>query len=322
MQVVRCVGFGATDVLHIQQESIPVLERNQVRVRVVAVGVNRADILQRKGLYAPPKNVSADILGLEYAGEIVEIGTSVQKWNVGDRVMGIVAGASYAEQLVVHEREVIKIPNALNFMEAAAIPEAFLTAFDALFLQLQVSMGERVLVHAIGSGVGNAALQLVKAIGGTVIGTSRTENKISLSRDYGMDVGIHVQDGTFLEHMPYRVHKVLDFVGAAYMDQNMRSLLREGEIIVVGLLGGRTADINLGLLLQNRLKIRGTVLRMRPLEEKIELVNRFTKNVLPLFEAGLLRPVVDRVYDMKDVAQAHQYMESNQNFGKIILQWS
>jgi NADPH:quinone reductase len=321
MRVVRCNGFGEADVLQLQNASIPKINDFQVRIRVVAVGINRADLLQRRGLYSPPSHIPSDILGLEYAGEILEVGAAVQKWNVGQRVMGILAGATYAEQVIAHEREILSIPSTMNYIQAAAIPEAFLTAFDALFPQLEVHMGERVLIHAIGSGVGNAALQLVKATGGFAIGTSRTKSKIQRSQEFGLDEGIHVQDGSFSEALSAPVHKILDFVGGSYLEQNMRSLQKQGEMIVVGLLGGRSAEINLGLLLRNRLRIRGTVLRMRPLEEKIALVQAFTKGGLPLFETGLIRPVVDRVFDMTEMVQAHLYMESNQNFGKIVVKW-
>ena len=321
MRVVRCNGYGPADVLEIQNTSIPKMNDNYVRIRVVAVGVNRADLLQRRGLYSPPSHISADILGLEYAGEVIEVGTSVQKWTVGSRVMGILPGATYSEQVVAHEREILKIPSSMDYVQAAAIPEAFLTAFDALFPQMRLGMGECVLIHAIGSGVGNAALQLVKASGAFAIGTSRTKEKIQRAMDFGLDEGIHVQSGNFLDGLSSPVHKIVDFVGGSYMDQNLRALRKEGEMIVVGLLGGRQAEVNLGLILRNRLTLRGTVLRMRPLEEKIELVQNFTKRGLPLFESKKLRPVVDSVFDMTEVVQAHLYMESNQNFGKIVVKW-
>ena len=321
MRVVRCNGYGDADVLEIQDGPIPELSDNYVRIRVVAVGINRADLLQRRGLYSPPTHISADILGLEYAGEVIEVGRAVQKWNVGSRVMGILPGATYSEQVVAHEREILKIPSAMDYVQAAAIPEAFLTAFDALFPQMELGMGERVLIHAIGSGVGNAALQLVKATGAFAIGTSRTQEKVQRAMDFGLDEGIHVQNGNFLDKLSSPVHKIVDFVGGSYMDQNLRSLKTQGEMIIVGLLGGRQSEVNLGLILRNRLRLRGTVLRMRPLEEKIELVQNFTKRGLPLFERKKLQPVVDSVFDMTEVVQAHLYMESNQNFGKIVVKW-
>lgn len=321
MRVVRCNGYGEADVLEIQESPIPEVSESYVRIRVAAVGINRADLLQRRGLYSPPSHISADILGLEYAGEVIEVGSAVQKWSVGNRVMGILPGATYSEQVIAHEREILEIPSSVDDIQAAAIPEAFLTAFDALFPQLNLGTGERVLIHAIGSGVGNAALQLVKATGAYAIGTSRTKEKIQRAMDFGLDEGIHVQTGTFLDSLSSPVNKIVDFVGGSYMDQNLRALTNQGEMIIVGLLGGRQSEVNLGLILRNRLRLRGTVLRMRPLEEKIELAQNFIKRGLPLFENKKLRPVVDRVFDMTEVVQAHRYMESNQNFGKIVVKW-
>lgn len=293
-----------------------------IRVAVRAVGVNRADILQARGLYPAPPGVRADILGLEYAGEVIEVGKDVDPSLIGRRVMGIVPGASYAEELVAHEDEILYIPNGLDWCSAAAIPEAFLTAYDAL-LQLNIKKKQTLLVHAIGSGVGNAAAQLIHAFGGQCIGTSRTKEKLERSEDYGMEQGIWVREGIFLTELRSMVNGVdgvIDFIGSPYLKQNMSALKNKGTLVAVGLLGGRRADLDMGQLLRKRLTIKGTVLRSRSLEEKSVLAQRFSKLVLPLFSSGKgLRPLVDTIFDIKEAEKAHALMLENQTFGKIIL---
>jgi len=319
MKAVVCLEAGSVEVLTFSTVIAPSILPGHIRVAVQGIGVNRADILQRKGLYPPPKQARAEILGLEYAGEIVEVGPDVTRWKVGDRVMGIVAGGAYAEQVVVHAMEAMPIPSNLDSVLAAAIPEAFLTAYDALFLQANVQMGDRVLIHAIGSGVGNAGMQLCQVMGATVVGTSRTQDKVQQALQAGLNEGIWVRDGKFSEKLTAPVDRIMDFVGATYWDENISALRVGGEMIVVGLLGGRKVEVDLGALLRKRLQIRGTVLRSRSLDEKIQLAQKFTNQVLPLFEQGKLTPSVDVVFPLQEVAKAHVFMESNKSFGKIIL---
>ena len=319
MRAVVCCEKGSVEVLKIQQVIAPSLSSGYIRVKLHGVGVNRADVLQRKGAYPAPFPARAEILGLEYSGEVLEVGAGVTQWRIGDRVMGITAGGAYAEEVVVHALEALPVPDGMDLVEAAAIPEVFMTAYDALFTQANVQMGDRVLIHAVGSGVGLAAMQLANAVGATVVGSSRTQAKVERALKEGLSEGIWVRDGLFARRLQAPVDVVIDFIGAAYWKENIRALNLGGRMILVGLLGGRKAEVNLGALLQKRLTVQGTVLRSRTLEEKIRLAQRFRKQVLPLFASGALRTTVDVIYPLEEVAKAHVFMESNQSYGKIVL---
>lgn len=322
----RAIAIGAGGNL----EEIPWKLRKpgagELLVDVVAAGVNRADLLQRKGLYPAPPGVPANIPGLEYAGIVSAVGEGVLSHRVGDRVMGIVGGGAMATQLLTHEREAIPVPNGMSFEDAAAIPEVFLTAFDALFEQGGLQPFETVLIHAVGSGVGTAALQLAKAAGGSTIGTSRSPAKLERCASLGLDEGIVTLKGGFASAVKEftggrGVPLILDTIGAAYAEENVRSLAQKGRLVVVGLLGGAEGPIPLGLFLQKRARLIGTVLRSRPLEEKALLAQRFIREVLPLFSSGKLRPVVDTVMPMEAIEEAHRLLESNATFGKVVLTW-
>ena len=326
MKAVVLKKHESSNILVVEETTAPHKHAEQIRVQVCAVGVNRADVLQRKGLYNPPPPVRADILGLEYVGRVIQ-GDQNQVWKIGDRVMGIAPGATYAREVVVHAREAIPVPKHLSDEEAACIPEAFLTAYDALFQQLGIHIGSRVLIHAIGSGVGNAALQLSKVAGASVVATSRTKEKLLKAKEAGADELILLKPNPngsvpeFSKQLSTPVSDIVDFIGAAYLDQNLKSLTLKGKIIIVGLLGGRTCNANLGIILRKRLSIIGTVLRMRPVEEKITLAQNFCADVLPLFAQRKIAPMLDRVFPFEEVAKAHQYMEDNTNYGKIVLSW-
>jgi putative PIG3 family NAD(P)H quinone oxidoreductase len=306
--------------------------------------VNRADLLQRLGRYPAPAGAPAKIPGLEYAGVVADVGAGVTRWRPGDRVMGIVGGGAYAEAVVVDEREALAVPSSLSLEEAAAIPEAFLTAHDALFSLMRLGAGESLLIHAVGSGVGLAALQLARAAGARVLGTSRSAWKLERARGEGLEVGIgtggeaervarsatdaeqagalHTFDDVVRRETGGEgVHAILDLVGGAYLAGNLRALAVRGRVAVVGLVAGRSAELDLGLLLSKRITLIGTVLRSRSLEEKIAVAEAFRARALPLFEDGRLRPVVDRVFPFSDVGAAHEYVEENRNFGKVVLSW-
>jgi NADPH2:quinone reductase len=315
---------GGPEVLEMQETKVREPGRGEIRVRVHAAGVNRADLLQRRGLYPPPPGWPAEVPGLEYAGEVEAVGDAVELWKVGDRVMGLVGGGGYAEYVVVQEREALTIPALLSFEEAAAVPEVFITAHDALFTQMRLELGERLLIHAVGSGVGTAALQLAKAAGATVIGTSRAEWKLERATDYGLDVLINTSEHHFPEMVKQAtagtgVHVVLDLVGGPYLADNIESLAEKGRMIVVGLTAGRTAEIDLGAILRKRLCIIGTSLRFRPLEEKIEAVRAFDHDVGSLLATGQVRPVIDRVFEFEEAVDAHRRMEADENFGKLVM---
>jgi NADPH:quinone reductase-like Zn-dependent oxidoreductase len=282
--------------------------------------------MQREGNYPVPPGVPADISGMEYAGEVDALGPAATLWKTGDKVMGIIGGAGHAELLCVHEREAMPVPQSMSWDEAGAIPEAFLTAHDALFNRLDLASGETLLIHAVGSGVGTAALQIAHVTGARVVGTARSAGKLEQAKKLGLDVAIDASRGEWAAQVETtlgkeRVHAVLDLVGGNYLDGNMRVLALRGRIVVVGLTGGAIAQFNLGTLLRKRLTMVGTMLRARPLEEKISLARDFAEHGVPLFETGKLCPVVDRVFSFSEVRAAHELMESNKTFGKIVLRW-
>lgn len=326
MKAVIITRPGGAEVLEIHERPKPEPGLGQIRVRVRTSALNRADILQREGNYPVPAGVPADISGMEYAGEVDALGPAASIWQVGDRVMGIIGGAGHAELVCVHEREAIRAPQKLSWEEIGAIPEAFLTGYDALFNRLHIAVGENVLIHAVGSGVGTAAMQIARVAGATVIGTSRSADKLERTRLIGLHVPIDASKGDWAEHIESalgreQVHGIVDLVGGDYLDGNLRVLAARGRVVVVGLTAGGTAPFKMHVLLRKRLTIVGTVLRARPLEEKIQLAREVSERLVPLFEAGRLRPVIDRVFPFDEIRDAHQLMESNQTFGKVVLRW-
>lgn len=329
-RAVRIKSPGGPEVLSIERVSVDPPGPGQLLIEVVAAGLNRADLLQRRGLYPAPKGAPKDIPGLEYAGHVAAVGDGVHAFAPGDEVMGITAGGAMATHLVVHEREAIRVPKGLALTHAAAVPEAFLTAYDALFEQAALRVGESVLVHAVASGVGTAALQLARLAGARPIGTSRTEDKLDRCAELGLAdcVLVDRQAPGFAARVrelteDRGVDVVLDLVGGAYLAENLDALALRGRMVVVGLLGGPTAELSLAKLLQKRVRIFGTVLRSRPLEEKAALAQRFARDVVPhLGPGGALSPVVDAVLPMTEIQAAHARMERNETFGKIVLTWA
>ncbi|MBX6365285.1 MAG: NAD(P)H-quinone oxidoreductase [Gemmatimonadetes bacterium] len=326
MRAIVITRPGGPEVLEERTVADPEPGPGQVRVRVQAAGVNRADLLQRRGAYPAPAGWPADIPGLEYAGAVDRTGPGADRWSPGDRVMGLVGGGAYAEYVVVDERAVVAVPEALSAEEAAAVPEAFVTAHDALFTQLDLRAGETLLIHAVGSGVGTAALQLAKAAGATVLGTQRSAWKLERARTLGLDVAIpggadDFADAVVRETGGRGVDAILDLVGGAYLPGNIRCLAPRGRLIVVGLVAGRRAELDLDRVLTRRLHILGTVLRSRSEGEKIEATRAFADAVLPLLESRVVRPIVDTIYPMPEASEAHRAMEENRNFGKLVLRW-
>jgi len=326
MKAVIITRSGAPDVLEIQERPKPEPGVGQIRVRVRASALNRADLLQRAGNYPVPPGVPADMPGMEYAGEVDALGASAPMWKIGDRVMGIVGGAGHAEYLCVHEREAMPVPRAMPWEDAGAIPEVFLTAYDALFNRLALNTGETVLIHAVGSGVGTAGLQIARVAGARVVGSARSPEKLERAKKLGLDVAIDSSRGDWVTQVEAaigaeRVDALLDLVGGNYLEGNLRVLTLRGRMVVVGLTGGASAPFNMSVLLRKRLTIVGTMLRSRPLEEKIALARDFAERGVPLFETGRLKPVVDRVFAFEEIRAAHQLMESNDTFGKIVLAW-
>jgi putative PIG3 family NAD(P)H quinone oxidoreductase len=295
-----------------------------VRVRVRAFGVNRADLLQRRGFYPAPAGAPADILGLEFAGEVDAAGPAGSgTWRAGERVMGLTAGGAYAEYVVVPAAQLLPIPAGYSFSDAAAVPEAFLTAYDALE-RVGLAPGEWLLVHAVGSGVGTAAVQLARARGAHVVGTSRTAAKLDRAKRLGLDAGVDTAGGEFVGAVR-RVtaggaDAALDLLGGSLFPRTLEALRPLGRLVLVGLTAGRKAELDLGLVLRHRLRLEGTVLRSRSVEEKAVLVRRFADAVLPLLKGGTVRPVVDRVWPFEGVEEAHAAMAADRSFGKLVIE--
>jgi putative PIG3 family NAD(P)H quinone oxidoreductase len=324
MRVIAIASFGGPEVLTLVERPSPEPARGEVRVRVRAAAVNRADLLQRIGHYPAPADVPADVPGLEYAGEIAALGPGVTDFRVGEAVFGLVSGGAYAEEIVVHARTVARIPIGLDFVAAAAVPEAFITAYDAMFDQARLAPGETVLVSAVGSGVGTAVVQLARATGARSIGTSRTADKLARAEALGMDHGIVPENGQFgfnvLDLTEGRgVDVIIELVGGPYIKEDLLCLAPKGRVVLVGLLAGTAAEIDCTRLLFKRAELRGTVLRSRPLEEKIAAMQAFARHVVPLLASGKVVPVVDRVLPLAQAAEAHEYVASNQGFGKVVL---
>ena len=326
MRAVVITRPGGPEVLEVRDVPRPLPREGEVLVRVHASALNRADVLQRQGRYPAPPGVPANIPGLEMAGEVAEIGPGVQRLKVGDRVFGIVGGGGNAEYVVTHEKELAPIPARLSWEDAAAVPEAFITAHDALITQAAMRAGETVLVHAVGSGVGLAAVQLVRAFSGTCYGTARTPDKIERAKELGLADGVVIKDdpGAMSAHIQRwtdgkGVDVVMDLVGGPYLPASVESAATLGRIILIGLLAGRAANVNLGTILSRRLTVRGTVMRARSAREKAAATEAFAADVLPLLERGAVRPVVDRIFSMEKIREAHALMESNETFGKIVI---
>jgi NADPH2:quinone reductase len=326
MRAVIYEGAGGPEVITIGEVPKPEVQKDHVRVRVHAAGLNRADLIQRRGQYPAPHGWPANIPGLEYAGEIEAVRPGVTRWQVGDRVMGLVGGGAQAEMVVVHQDEVLPIPAGLSYPEAAAIPEAFLTAYDALVIRARLQAGERVLIHAAGSGVGTAAAQIAKHLGATVLGTSRSGDKLARALLYGIDVGIDTSRTQFRDAIGEPVHVVLDVLGGPAFADNLAVLAPRGRLVMLGFLAGSKTETDLSPILRKRLEVIGTVMRSRGLEERVPLIREFGKQMLPLFQPRVeqgapLRPVLERTYPMTQLADAHRVLEGNATFGKIVVVW-
>lgn len=322
MRAIVLESHGGPEVLEVAEVPDPAPGPEEVLMSVAATAVNRADILQRMGLYPGPP-MAHEIPGLEFAGVVAGIGARVTAWSTGDEVMGIVGGGAYAEQLVVHERQLMAVPATVGLPDAGAVPEVFVTAYDALVLQGGVGSGDWVLVHAGASGVGTAAIQIARLVGASVIATCSAP-KAAACESLGADVVVDHSTGDFVEVTRAATggrgaDVVLDVVGGDYVARNIAAASVGARIVQVGVMGGANATVPVGQLLAKRVKLIGTVLRARPLEEKIE-VSRLVSHALgPAFDRGALRPVIDRRMPLWDVAEAHELIQANATVGKILL---
>lgn len=316
-------GPGDERVLRIGEAPPPPLGAGALRIRVAATAVNRADLLQRQGMYPPPPGASP-ILGLECAGTVSEIAPDVSGWRVGDRAMALLAGGGYAEDVVVDAGSVLPVPASLPLEEAAGVPEVFLTAYLNLFELGGLGPGGAALVHGGGSGVGTAAIQLCKAAGARVFVTAGSDAKCERCRELGADLAVNYRSDSFAA----RVHEatdgrgvdvVLDSIGASYLADNLKSLAIGGRLVLIGLMGGAKAEVSLAALLARRLSVIGSTLRARPASEKAAIVAGFQRRFGADLEAGRIRPVIDRIVPLEAVADAHRAMKASEHFGKIVL---
>ena len=314
---------GAEDVLKIGEAPSPPLGAQDLRIRVRATAVNRADLLQRQGMYPPPPGASP-IIGLECAGEVVEVGNAVTGWKIGDRAMALLPGGGYAEEAVVHYGSAMHVPTALSFEEAGALPEVFLTSFLNIFMLGAIKPGGAALVHGGGSGIGTAATTLLKEAGMRALVTAGSEEKCQRCRDHGADVAINYRTGDFAPQVREAtgsngVDVVLDSIGGKYLAANLECLAIDGRLVIIGLIGGAKADINLAMLLLRRLQVIGSTLRTRSLADKGEIVARFLARFGDALNAGRIKPVIDRVLPLEQAAEAHRIVQASTHFGKVVL---
>jgi len=309
--------------LRLGEVPAPELGPAELRIRVVATAVNRADLLQRQGLYPPPEGAS-EILGLECAGEVVEVGPEAGGWQVGERAMALLPGGGYAEEAVVHHGSALPVPGSLSLEEAAAVPEVFFTVFLNVFQLGALPAGGAVLVHGGGSGIGTAAIQMVKAAGGTIVVTAGSEAKCARCRELGADAAVDYRTEDFVaaarEATGGRgVDVVLDHIGAPYLEPNCKALATGGRLVEIGLMGGARGEIHLGRLLARRLSVIGSTLRARPVDEKAAIAGGFAERFGKDLAEGRIRPVVDRVLPLAEVEEAHRVVNASEHFGKVVL---
>src|SRR5262245_11846719 len=314
---------GAEDVLKLGEVPAPSMSAEDLRIRVRATAVNRADLLQRQGMYPPPPGASP-VIGLECAGDVTEVGAAVKGWKVGDRAMALLAGGGYAEETVVHHGSAMHVPPVLSYEEAGALPEVFLTAFLNIFLLGEIREGGAALVHGGGSGVGTAAVALLREARVRSIVTAGSDEKCQRCRELGADVAINYRAGDFAAAARQAtegggVDVVLDSIGGSYFASNIDCLAPDGRLVIIGLIGGAKAEINLAALLLRRLRVIGSTLRSRSVTDKADIVSRFLDRFGSALEAGRIKPVIDRVLPLANAADAHRIVQSNIHFGKVVL---
>ncbi len=301
----------------------PSLGDGEVRIEVKASAVNRADLAQRAGVYPAPPGASP-ILGLECSGVVSEIAPGVSGFEIGDEVCALLAGGGYAEEVVVPAPQVVPVPAGLSFVEAAALPEVFATAYLNLYTEAALAPGERVLLHAGASGVGTAAIQLCRAFGNPVFVTAGTDDKIERCVTLGASRGCNRHSGSFVDHVESWTDGngfdvILDPVGASYLNDNIRSLAIDGRLVLIGLMGGANVEISLGLLMMKRLRVIGSTLRARPVAAKAVIMSALRERVWPPIESGEIGPIIDEVIPIAETERAHELVESNETFGKVVL---
>lgn len=324
MQAIVIEGDGkSADSLKLAEVPDPVPGDEDVLLRVYGTALNRADILQRLGGY-PARPGASGILGLELAGEVIGVGSRVTGFQAGDRVYGLSGGGGYAQLATLHQSLAMRVPDGLTWHEAASIPEVFFTANTALRTLGAVQPGERALIHAGGSGVGIAAIQIGRLIGAEVWVTAGSDEKCARAEELGADVAVNYREHSFADVVEERtggagLQMILDVIGRDYLDANLRALSEAGRLVLVGLMGGARAEADLGLVLRKRLRVYGTVMRSRPLIDRAAITRDYQQHLEPAIVNGEMKPIIDSVFPLRDAAGAHRYMEENRNFGKIVL---
>ncbi len=325
MKAIALTQFGDPEVLHITEREKPTPKSEELLIEVRVSAMNRADLLQRRGKYPPPDGAS-DILGIEIAGEVVACGENVTDFKPGDRVFGLVSGGGYAEYCVIDQGLALKIPSTWTYVEAAAIIEAFVTANETIFELGKLSAGQRIMIHAGGSGVGTAGIQMANLIGAEIWTTAGSEKKLQKAMELGAKEGINYKIHDFEAIVLDQTHGkgvdvVEDFIGAGYFEKNLAILKPGGTLVQVGVMRGARAELDLRMLLDRYLQIKGFILRKRSLVEKRAMVKRFAERWMPALEKGQLKPIIDSIFPINMVQDAHRYMEANSNFGKVVLNW-
>jgi putative PIG3 family NAD(P)H quinone oxidoreductase len=324
MKAIMMDKSGGPEVLKMGDIIRPVPEQDELLVQVKAAGINRADILQREGKYPVPPR-SSEILGLEISGIVVEKGADCRRWKIGQKIFGLLGGGGYAEYATIHQDMAMSIPGQLSFEEAAAVPEAFLTAYQSMIWIGRLAQNETILIHAGASGVGTAAIQLGREIGANVIATAGSDEKVKFCLKLGAHYAINYKTSSFTEQVITKtggngVNLILDFIGEAYWKNNLKALATDGRLVILATMGGSLIpNFDLRLLMTKRISISASTLRNRDLSYKIKLTRLFAEFAIPRFSGNRLRAVVDRVFPWEKVSEAHRYMEANKNMGKIVL---
>lgn len=323
MRGVAITESGDADVLQLTEVEVPTAGAGQVVIDTVAAGVNRADIMQRKGFYPPPKGASP-LPGLEVSGVIARVGPEVTGWSVGDEVCALVDGGGYAEQVLVPATQLLPVPQGVSVRDAAGLPEVACTVWSNVFMTANLQPGEVVLIHGGSSGIGTMAIQLAKAAGATVAVTAGSEDKLAFCRELGADIAVNYREQDFVEEVRaatdgHGADVILDVIGAKYLPRNVDLLATNGRMVVIGLMGGRTGDLDLGTLLGKRAAVIATSLRARPADEKATIVAAVREHVWPLIEDGAVRPIIQGTHPLAQAADAHREMEASGHIGKILL---
>ena len=323
MRGVAITESGDADVLQLTEVEAPTAGAGQVVIDTVAAGVNRADIMQRKGFYPPPKGASP-LPGLEVSGVIARVGPEVTGWSIGDEVCALVDGGGYAEQVLVPATQLLPVPQGVSVRDAAGLPEVACTVWSNVFMTANLQPGEVVLIHGGSSGIGTMAIQLAKAAGATVAVTAGSEDKLAFCRELGADIAVNYREQDFVEEVRaatdgHGADVILDVIGAKYLPRNVDLLATNGRMVVIGLMGGRTGDLDLGTLLGKRAAVIATSLRARPADEKATIVAAVREHVWPLIEDGAVRPIIQGTHPLAQAADAHREMEASGHIGKILL---